>query len=189
MNGSLAIEIRDDIRDSLRLAGYSRDIWWLMVSAHPDRQRFAEGMERFIHFFEPTLSAHYVNFVITLARIYDASNDAFSLNRLFEFVALNPSSRGKPVPEIRAALDTATAVGRRLYLVRSKRIAHRTDKMLKRDIYAEASLTYDATRDLLRDTQAIFSDISYHLDQTREDFSDSAEPDFRALLNAILATP
>jgi len=57
--------------------------------------------------------------------------------------------------------------------------------MLTRDIYAEASLTYDATRELLRDSQAIFSDLSYYLDLTREDFSDSAEPDFRALLNAI----
>ena len=52
-----AIDIRDDIRDSLRSAGYSRDIWWLMVSDHPDSQRFADGTGRFVRFFEPTLSA------------------------------------------------------------------------------------------------------------------------------------
>ena len=184
---NLAREIRDDIRDSLQMARYSRDIWWLMVSEHPERVRFGEGMERFIRFFDPTLTAHYVNFVVTLASLYDASKDAFSLNRLFDLVEPNPSPSGKPTLSVRTALNAATAVGRRLYLIRSKRIVHRTDKVLTRDIYAEASLTYDETKDLLQQSQAVFSDLSYHLDRTREDFSDSAEPDFRALLNAISA--
>lgn len=178
-------EIRADIRDSLQMARYSRDIWWLMVCEHPERERFGEAMEKFIRFFEPTLTAHYVNFIVTLASLYDSSGDAFSLKRLFDLVARNHVQSGKPIQEIRAALDAVTPVGRRLYLIRSKRIAHRTGKILTRDIYAEASLTYDETKDLLQKSQEIFSDLSYNLDRTREDFSDSAEPDFCALLNAI----
>ena len=73
-------------------------------------------------------------------------------------------------------------VGKRLYLIRSKLIAHRLDKMLTRDYYAEAALSPDELRDLLQASQAIFTDLSYHLDHTREDFTDSAEPDCRALL-------
>ncbi|MBI4025317.1 MAG: hypothetical protein HY360_10085 [Verrucomicrobia bacterium] len=182
---SLAAEIRDDIRDSLQTASFSSDIWRFMVLDHPERQRFADGMQRFIRFFEPTLTAHYVNFIITLARLYDCSADSFSLNRFFDLIATNPNPGGKPIPEICTSLKKATPVGRRLYLVRSKRIAHRTDKMLARDIYQEASLTYDDTHALLLQSQAIFSDLSYHLDETHEDFSETATPDFRALLNVI----
>jgi hypothetical protein len=185
MSDPLVNVMRDDIRNSLFLASHARDIWWLIESAHPNRERYADGMTRFESFFLSTRTAHYITFVITLARLYDFSQDAFSLNRLFDLVVPNPSPRGKPLDEIRSALSAATDAGRRLYLIRSKRIAHRSDKIMTRDIYAEASLSYDETRDLLRDSKAIFSDLSYHLDHTREDFSDGAERDFRALLEFI----
>jgi hypothetical protein len=185
MQAVLATKIREDIRDSLRLAGYSREIWWLMISDDPDREQFLQGRNRFSDFFEPTMVAHYVNFVITLASLYDTSEDAFSLDRLFKLLAPNQSKKGRPFQEIAAALEAASVVGKRLYLIRSKLIAHRLDKMLTRDYYAEAALSPDELRDLLQASQAIFTDLSYHLDHTREDFTDSAEPDCRALLELI----
>lgn len=177
--------IRDDIRDTLYLVSFNRDIWWHLISERIDRQRHLIGMNRFIHFFSPTISAHYITFVVMLSGLYDKSPDAFSLARLYDLVATSPNPAGRPLAEIRTALDTATPASHGLYLIRSKSIAHRTDKMLTRDLYHEAALTYNGTRDLLSQSQTIFADLSYHVDRTREDFNLSATYDTDELLNAI----
>jgi hypothetical protein len=142
-------------------------------------------MNRFLHFFSPPISAHYITFIVMLSGLYDTSSDAFSLARLYDLVATSPNPAGRPLAEIHTALDIATPASRGLYLIRSKSIAHRTDKMLTRDLYHEAALTYNDTGDLLSQSKAIFTDLSYHVDRTREDFNISATSDTDELLNAI----
>jgi len=130
---SLVSELSDDVV----LLSQSYAAWLQLV--HPEqRAPYAEVLERFSSFFEPTALAHFLSVVVTTYQLTDERSDVVSVWRVLERAQ---NSYPEVAREVGAMLAPSRQIFERIASIRLKVYAHRDGRVGPEMIFREANLT------------------------------------------------
>lgn len=135
------------LRSALFDARNSCDLWWLLIGAHDQRTEVIDGFEQLPVIYATLNPALYTSFIIKLCSVFGTgSND----------VTLKTLSKAELDPEFSRIWE----IGRRLYKLRSKVVAHIDNRCDPDQIAKDTGLTYDSLRRFLTDTISLFDRIA-----------------------------
>jgi hypothetical protein len=137
----------EDIRGALLHARHCCDFWWLLEGAHLQRTHVIGAFEELPVVYETLRPALYTTFIIKVCSVFGTGSDDITLRSLPD-AGLDPD-----FPRI-------WEIGRRLYKLRSKLIAHIDGRCDPGLVARETGLTNDSLRGLLADTVALYNRIA-----------------------------
>ncbi len=137
----------DDIRNALLHAQHCCDFWWLLEGAHLQRTDVIGAFEELPVVYETLRPALYTSLIIKVCSVFGTGSDDITLRSL-------------PDAELDHEFPRIWEIGRRLYKLRSKLIAH-LDSRCDPDLVAkETGLTNDSLRAFLADAVALYNRIA-----------------------------
>lgn len=137
----------EDLRDALLHAQHCCDFWWLLEGAHFQRSNVIEAFEELPAVYETLRPALYTSFIIKICSVFGKGSNDITL-------------RSMPGAELDPDFLRIWEIGRRLYILRNKLIAH-LDSRCDPDLVAkETGLTNDSLRAFLADTVALYNRIA-----------------------------
>jgi len=137
----------DDIRNALLHAQHCCDFWWLLEGAHLQRTAVIGAFEELPVVYETLRPALYTSFIIKVCSVFGTGSNDITLRSL-------------PDAELDTDFSRIWEIGRRLYQLRSKLIAH-LDSRCDPDLVAkETGLTNDSLRVFLADTVTLYNRIA-----------------------------
>ena len=135
------------VRDALFHAQHCCEAWWLLEGAHDQRAQVVGAFEEFPMVFETLRPALYTSLIIKVCSVFGTGSDDITM-------------RSIPDATLDADFSRIWEIGRRLYKLRSKLIAH-IDSRCDPDLVAkETGLTNDSLRAFLADTVALYNRIA-----------------------------
>lgn len=137
----------EDLRDALLHAQNCCDFWWLLQGANFQRSNVIGAFEGLAAVYETLRPALYTSFIIKVCSVFGTGPNDITL-------------RSMPDAELDPDFPRIWEVGRRLYVLRNKLIAH-IDIRCDPDLVAkETGLTNDSLRAFLADTVALYNRIA-----------------------------
>lgn len=136
-----------DIRSALFDARNSCDLWWLLIGAHDQRTKVINGFENLPVTYATLCPALYTSFIIKLCSVFGTGSHDLTLKSL-------------PNAELDSEFARVWEIGRRLYKLRSKVVAHLDKRCDPDQIAKDTGLTYDGLRQFLADTVSLFDRIA-----------------------------
>lgn len=135
------------LRSALFDARNSCDLWWLLIGAHDQRTDVVDGFERLPVIYATLNPALYTSFIIKLCSVFGTGSHDITLKTL-------------PKAELDPEFDRIWEIGRRLYKLRSKVVAHMDKNCDPDKIAKDTGLTYNGLRQFLADTVSLFDRIA-----------------------------
>jgi hypothetical protein len=137
----------EDLRNALLHARHCCDFWWLLEGAHLQRTHVVGAFEELPVVYETLRPALYTTFIIKVCSVFGTGSDDITLRSL-------------PDADLDPDFPRIWEIGRRLYILRNKLIAH-LDSRCDPDLVAkETGLTNDSLRAFLADTVALYNRIA-----------------------------
>ena len=137
----------EDIRNALVHAQHCCDFWWLLEGAHFQRTNVVGAFEELPVVYETLRPALYTSLIIKVCSVFGTGSNDITLRSL-------------PDADLDPDFLRIWDIGRRLYILRNKLIAH-LDSRCDPDLVAkETGLTNDSLRAFLADTVALYNRIA-----------------------------
>lgn len=136
-----------DLRSALFDARNSYDLWWLLIGAHDQRTKVIDGFEHLPVIYATLNPALYTSFIIKLCSVFGTGSNDITLKTL-------------PNAELDSDFARIWEIGRRLYMLRNKVVAHMDKRCDPDQIAKDTGLTYNDLRQFLADTVSLFERIA-----------------------------
>lgn len=151
------------IRDALFHAQQCCEVWWLLEGAHDQRTQVIGAFEELPVVYETLRPALYTSLIIKVCSVFGTGSDDITLRSI-------PDAAQDP------DFSRVWRIGRRLYKLRSKLIAHLDRRCDPELVARETGLTYDGLREFSSDAVALYNRLAQrHQEAGVPDFGISEE--------------
>ena len=135
------------IRSALFDARNSYDLWWLLVGTHDQRTDVLDAFEQLPETYKTLCPALYTSFIIRICSVFGTGSNDITLKSI-------------PQIELDPEFSRLWEIGRRLYKLRSKAVAHLDDRCDPTQLAKDTGLTNNDFRRFLANTVSLFDRIA-----------------------------
>jgi hypothetical protein len=117
-------------------------------------------MNRYAHYFNAAIDAHFVALLEALYRLFETRQDTFNIRGLLKNLG-NLDIRNK----FDQKLQDAKPLWIKVCILRNNAFSHRSKNMSVEEIFKQADMTPHELIDLISRSKELLEDISYELDR------------------------
>lgn len=132
-----------DIRSVLFDARNSYDLLWFLIGEHDQRADVINAFEQLQKTYTTLCSALYTSSIIKICSVFGTGPNNITLKSM-------------PHVELDTEFSRIWEIGRLLYKLRSKALAHLDDRYSPDQVAKDTGLTYDGLRKFIADTVSLF---------------------------------
>jgi len=131
------------------------EIWWVLVSRE-GRKQYANVMLSYKDFFECIAYSTLTLMVVSLYKLYEEKGNNLSLITMLEKLKVDLVSHKK----LSRNISEATRLWKKICILRSNLLAHRSIKLTRQEIYQKANIKPNQVKLLIRLSKIIFNNLS-----------------------------
>jgi len=148
--------------NELTNTAYSADchyhIWWIYKK---DRPKYVVIMNKYLGFFGPSISAHFVAMLMALCNLYDTRKDTVNFKNLVKIIKENHLLDGSIVANIEDLLKKKEALIKKIRILRSNHFAHINENLDYDKTLKMVNIKYDNFKELIELSYSILNNINY----------------------------
>jgi len=113
------------------------ELWWALVD-RDNKEVFSPVCERYDHFFSTTIHSLLLSITVITYQLFETRRDTVSINLLME--SLRVSHAGL-VSQIESEIDQQKPIVVKVFALRNKVYAHRSNALIPEDVFKKAGVT------------------------------------------------
>lgn len=133
-------------------------IWWIYKK---DRSKYVGIMNKYLGFFGPSISAHFVAMLMALCNLYDTRKDTVNFKNLVEIIKENHLLDGSIVVNIEDLLKEKEALIKKMCILRSNHFAHISENINYDRTLKKVNIKYNNFQELIELSYKVFNNINY----------------------------
>lgn len=176
-----------ELRHTATVAGLNYEIWWVYKNKDT-RPVYVDTMNRYGLFFQTSIHAHFVAFLVELYRLYETRPDTFNIPSLLKILKAESKLPAATLGSLESIYkDEAKPLWIKVNILRNNAFGHRSAAHSVDEVFREAGVTPNELRDLVEVTKKFLNELTHAWDNSFHAFNLGSREEFLRLLNDLKA--
>ena len=158
---------------------------WYVYKNELDRPKYVDSMNKYIWFFRPSISAHFIAMLMSLSVIYDEGSNNITIHRLLGEMETQNGVDKQRIRDIEQQVEKVVPIVKKILILRNNVFAHLSATIDPFEAFKKANITMNNFRDLIGETTAILNQIGQASGYGTRDLVESSELDTRDMLGDL----